>query len=136
MKKKLGATILVEPKVIRNGAFFRRWWALVKLAFDYWSESAETITYKGRPVLPDFDRFRKDVTIMAGFYRPVTNIKGEIRLEAESISFAAMDEERFEQLYSATINVLLQRVFNGSVCPKWTEAELRSVTEQVLQFAA
>lgn len=135
-RKKLGAVILVEPREPRNGAFHRKYFALLNLAFDYWRDNAETIEYKGQPVLPDFERFRRDVAILAGFYRPVTNIKGEVRLEAESISFAAMDEERFEQLYTATVNVLLQRVFNGRVCPKWSEAELRSVADQILEFAA
>ena len=135
-KKKLGATILVEPREIRNGGFHRKYFALLNLAFDYWRDNAETIEYKGQPVLPDFDRFRRDVAILAGFYRPVTNIKGEVRLEAESISFASMSEERFEELYSAKINVLLQRVFNGSVCTKWSEEQLRSVAEQVVSFAA
>lgn len=135
-KKKLGATILVEPREMRNGSFHRKWFALVKLAFDYWSENAETIEYKGRPVLPDFERFRKDVTIMAGFYKPVVNLKGETRLEPESLKWASMTEDRFGQLYDATIRVLLERVFNGRVCPNWTEAELRSVSEQILEFAA
>lgn len=135
-KKKLGATILVEPREPRNGAFFRKWWALVKLGYDYWSESVATIEYKGEPVRPEFDRFRKDVTISAGFYHPVVNLKGEIRIEPESLKWASMSEERFTQLYDATIQVLLQRVFNGKVCPTWSEAELRSVAEQILQFAA
>lgn len=135
-KKKLGASILVEPREMRNGAFFRKWWALVKLGYDYWSEHAQTIKYKGEPVLPDFDRFRKDVTISAGFYRPVVNLKGEMRIEAESLKWGSMSEERFTQLYDATIQVLLRRVFNGEVCPTWSEQELRSVAEQILQFAA
>lgn len=135
-KKKLGATILVEPREMRNGRFFRKWWALVKLGFDYWSEVAAPMEFKGQPVLPEFDRFRKDVTIMAGFYQPVINIKGEVRIEPESLKWASMPEERFTKLYDATISVLLQKVFNGKVCKQWTEAELRSVAEQILEFAA
>lgn len=135
-KKKLGATILVEPRELRNGAYHRKWFALVKLAYDYWSEGAATIEYKGVPVLPDFDRFRKDVTISAGFYRPVVNLKGEVRIEPESLKWAQMTEERFGQLYEATIRVLLARVFNGKVCPTWSEEELRSVADQILEFAA
>lgn len=135
-KKKVGATIVVEPREMRNGSFFRKWWALVKLGYDYWSESAATIEYRGQPVLPDFDRFRKDVTILAGFYSPVANLKGEVRIEPESLKWASMTEERFTQLYDATIQVLLQRVFNGKVCRTWTESELRNVAEQILSFAA
>jgi len=135
-KKKVGASILVEAKEPRNGAFFRRWWALVKLGYDYWSECAATIEYRGQRVLPEFDRFRKDVTIFAGFYHPVVNLKGEVRIEAASLKWAKMTEETFTKLYDATIQVLLSKVFNGKACREWTESELRSVADQILQFAA
>lgn len=134
-KKKLGATILVEAKEARNGAFHNKFFALIDLAYQHWSESVETLEYKGERVLPDFERFRKDVTISAGFYRAVVNLKGEVRIEPESLRWASMTEERFTQLYDATITVLLRRVFNGKVCPTWTEAQLRSVAEQILEFA-
>lgn len=135
-KKKLGVTILVEPREMRNGPFFRKWWALVKLGYDYWSEGAATIEYRGQPVLPEFDRFRKDVTILAGFYRPVVNIKGEVRIEPESLKWASMSEKTFSKLYEATIQVLLSKVFNGRVCKQWTEEQLRGVASQILDFAA
>lgn len=132
---KVGSTVLADAKQMRNGAFFRKWWALVKLGYDYWSEGVETFEYRGEKVLPEFERFRKDVTITAGFYRAVVNLKGEMRIEAESLKWGAMTEERFAQLYDATIAVLLRRVFNGKVCPSWSEAELRSVADQILEFA-
>lgn len=135
-KKKLGATVLVDPREMRNGRFFRKWWALVKLGYDYWSECAATIQFKGQAVLPEFDRFRKDITILAGFYHPVVNLKGEVRIEAASLKWAKMSEEEFTKLYDATIQVMLQRVFNGTVCKSWTESELRSVADQIMQFAA
>jgi hypothetical protein len=135
-KKKLGTTIQVEATEMRNGSFHRKWFALVKLAYDYWSDNAATLEYKGERVRPDFDRFRKDVIISAGFYYPVANLKGEVRIEPESLKWSQMDEARFAKLYDATIQVLLQRVFNGKVCPTWSEAELRSVAEQILEFAA
>jgi hypothetical protein len=135
-KKKLGATILVEPREMRNGAFFKKWFALVEMAYQYWSDAAETIEFRGQKVLPEFERFRKDVTIMAGFYYPVVNLKGEVRIEAESLKWASMSEERFDKLYDATIAVLLAKVFNGKVCREWSEAELRSVVEQIESFAA
>jgi len=135
-KKKLAATIVVEPHEMRNGAYFRKWWSLVKLGYDYWSDSVETLEYNGERVLPDFDRFRKDVTISAGFYQPVVNLKGELRIEPESLKWSNMTEERFDKLYNATITVLLQRVFNGKVCPTWTEDELRRIAEQILEYAS
>lgn len=135
-KKKLGVPILVEPREIRNGAFHRKYFALLDLAFDYFADSVPQLQYKGQPVRADRERFRKDIIILAGFFRPVVNVRGETRLEHESISWAKMTEERFGQLYSATINVLLDKVFNGKLCAKWTEAELRSVADQIEAFAA
>lgn len=133
-KKKLGATILVEPKELRNPGFHKKWFALVQLAYDYWKDAVDPIEYKGLPVEPDFDHFRHDVVILAGFYKAVTNIKNEVRLEAESLSWAKMSEERFEKLFSATINVLLRMVFNGSICQKMTEMELRNLAAQIVDF--
>lgn len=135
-KKKLGATILVEPREMRNGAFFKKWWALVKLGYDHWSEFAVTIEYRGKPVLPNFERFRKDVTILAGFYHAVVNLKGEVRIEADSLKWASMSEETFTKLYDATIQVFLTRIFNGKVCPHWNEEQLRRIADEVVRFAA
>lgn len=135
-KKKLGATILVEPREMRNGAFFRKWFALVEMAYGYWADSVQTLEFRGQPVLPSFVRFRKDVTISAGYYEAVVNLKGEVRIEAQSIAWASMDEETFGKLYEATIQTLLARVFNGKVCKSWSEKQLREVATQILDFAA
>lgn len=135
-KKKLGAVIMVEPREMRNGAFFKKWMALLDMAYSYWSETVQTIEYRGQQVRPSFTRFRKDMTIMCGYYEAVTNIKGEVRIEADSIAWAAMDEGTFNKLYDATIQVLLAKVFNGKACKAWSESELRSVAEQILEFAA
>jgi hypothetical protein len=133
---KHGQSISVICRLPRNAAFHRKYFALLNLAFDYWSESVVTLKYKDEQVLPDRERFRKDCIILAGFYRPVVNLKGEVRIEPESLKWSSMTEERFGELYDATVNVLLRRVFNGRVCPKWTEEQLRSVAEQILEFAA
>lgn len=135
-KKRLGAIIRVEPKEMRNGAFFKKWFALLEMAYSYWSETVKPIEYRGQPVLPSFVRFRKDMTILAGYYEAVTNLKGEVRIEAASIAWASMDEDTFGKLYDATIQVLLSKVFNGRVCKEWSESELRAVAEQIMSFAA
>lgn len=135
-KKKLGATIQANATEMRNGAFFRKWWSLVNLAYDHWKDDAATIEYKGERVQPNFERFRKDLTISAGFFEPVVNLKGELRLEPKSLKWSQMDETEFTKLYDATIQVLLQRVFNGQVCRTMSEHELRSIAEQICEYAA
>lgn len=134
-KFRLGSLAKLDVVQMRNGAFFAKWWALVKLGYDYFVETCEHQEFKGQQVLPEFDRFRKDVTILAGFYRPVWNVNGEMRIEPESLAWASMTEERFDKLYSATIDVLLKKVFNGKRQAGWTEEELRSVADQIAQFA-
>ena len=130
----VGSVSRLEVKLMRNGAFFKKWWALAQLGFEYFADSCQQLEYRGQPVRPDFERFRKDLIITAGFFRPVWNLKGEMRIEHESIAWGSMDEKRFEQLYSATIAALLKMVFNGQRVSKWTEQELRTVADQIEAF--
>lgn len=131
-KLKAGAVVQLDIRRMRNGQFFRKWWALAKVAFDLWTETADMPLYKGEPVQPSFDRFRKDLTILAGHYKVVVNIRGETRLEADSLAWSKMDESEFEKLYSDTINAVLQKVLRAGVTD---EAKLRQMAESVLEFA-
>jgi hypothetical protein len=135
-KYKLGSLSRLDVVEMRNGAFFRKWWALVKLGYDYFADSCEQHEHKGQRVLPNFNRFRKDITILAGFHHAVWNVNGEMRLEADSLAWASMTEETFGKLYDATIQVLLNKVFNGKRVQAWTEEELRGVVEDIERFAA
>lgn len=135
-KKKHGATIAAEVHEMRNGGYFRKWWSLVSYAFDEWSETCEPMEYKGQPVLPSMERFRKDVTILAGFYEATWNINGDMRVEAMSISWAKMDEETFGKLYNATIHALTEKVFNGKRCRKLSDFDLRQIHEAIWEYAA
>jgi hypothetical protein len=128
---KVGNTVKAEVVIPRNLRFFRKWFALVKVGFGLWEETGIRAMYRGEEVKPDFDRFRKDVTILSGFGRPVVNLKGEVRYEAESIAFGSMDEERFEKLYQATLTTIVQKVMRGRV----SEERLREMAEAVEEFA-
>ena len=119
--------VLTQP---RNLPFHRKGFALFKVAFDLWSETLEAQEFRGREVRPEFERFRKDLTIMAGFFRPVFNAKGEVRVEAESLSFASMTEERFGQVYSALLDVILQKVLRNV-----NRDDLEAAVERVIAFA-
>ena len=129
---KTGAVVECDIVQKRNPLFHRKFMALAKLGFDIWTEiNPITVAHHGQRVLPNFDRFRKDITILAGFYEPTYNIKGELRLEPRSISFATMEEEEFEQLYSAVIDVLINNVLANSRLDAKT---LRHHVDQVLAF--
>ena len=128
---KLGATVRCEVKQMRNYEFHKKFFALLQFAFDQWSES-EMPEYKGERVQPNFDRFRRDVTILAGYSYPVVAVNGEVRVEADSISFANMSEETFESLYSKTIDVILQKILYRK---GYSEKQLRDLVEQTLAFS-
>lgn len=129
---KTGTVVRADFKEMRNGAFFRKFWSLMQFAFDIWDGTREPQEYKGEPVQANFDRFRKDVTILAGFYEPVYAATGEVRLEAKSLRWDKMSEEEFEQLYSRTIDVILHKVLKN---PLITEETLRSCVDRVIQYA-
>ena len=129
---KVGSVVRGKFAQMRNYLFFRKWWALITFAFDQWSDTAEMPTYKGQRVQPVINRFRKDVTILAGYCHPVADVNGGVHLEADSISFANMEEEDFEKLYSKTIDVVLQKILVGR---GYTEEQLRNLIEQTMAFS-
>lgn len=131
-KLKMGATVRAECTQPRNAQFHRKMFALFQYAYEYWSDMAPRLTYKGVEVQPDFDRFRRDITILAGFHHAVVNLKGEVRFEADSLSYGSMSPESFEKLYSQVIQVLLTRVF---IAKQWDEDKLREIVEQICEFA-
>lgn len=132
MRFKVGETVKMELRQMRNGGFHRKYFALVKIAYDLWAETTAAQEFHGQPVRPEFDRFRRDLVIMAGFFRPVWNARRELRVEAESIAWGSMTQERFEKLYSATIDVILTKILPDRGL---TEEQLRGWAERVIQFA-
>lgn len=129
---KVGATLRADVAEMRNGRFFRKWWALAKIAFDMWAETAQLPEHKGVVVQPTFERFRHDLTIMAGHYKVVVNINCETRLEADSLQWSKMNEESFEKLYQSTITVILNKVLAGRGLD---EATIRGMADRVMEFA-
>lgn len=128
-KVKLGSEVraaIVQP---RNVRFHRKFFAMLKIGFDAWEPPEKE--HRGLPVQKNFERFRKDCVIAAGYYEPVANLKGEVRAEAKSISFASMAENEFERVYSDVANVLLQRVLIN-----YTRADLDRVVEEIIRFTA
>ena len=132
-KVKVGETVrltLVRP---RNIKFHKKFFALINLAFDYWEppKHGEGSAWSEKmPIERNVERFRKDVTILAGYYDATYRLNGDVRLEAKSISFGSMSEDDFEKLYSKVIDVIINRV-----CTQYTEYQLRKqVEDMVLDF--
>ena len=125
-KVKTGETVrltLVRP---RNIKFHRKYFALLNLAFDYW-EPPQGKDMEGVTAQRNFDRFRGDIAILCGYYDATYRLNGDVRLEAKSISFGSMSEDTFEDLYSKTINVVIDRV-----CTQYTEDQMRKQVENLI----
>lgn len=127
-KMKLGAGVTAKVKKHNNVAFHRKMFALFNIAFDAWEPGEKH--YKGQPVEKNFDQFRKDLTILAGFYETTISLKGEVRLTAKSLAFDNMSQDEREAVYSAVINVVLAKIMTGH-----TRDDLDTWVERVLQFA-
>ena len=126
-KVKLGAVIRGEFKKVRNPAFHRKGFALLSMAYDWW-EPGEINSKYGTPER-NFDRFRKDLTILAGFFHVEIRVDGTTRIEADSLSFGSMDDETFERVFNELINVVLK-----TIVPHMKKEELDAAVQRVLDF--
>ncbi len=129
---RVGAPIRAKCSRVRNYPFLQKYMTLVNLAYDMWAETYPEMEYKGVQVKPNKDRFRRDLTILTGHFHAHYNIRGEVRLEAKSISFARMSEEEFSKLYSKTIDVILEKILAGR---GMTAEQLRNAVDRVLAYA-
>ncbi len=117
----------------RNLWFHKKFFALLNYAYDIWEppEVKWQIRKDKDPVTAEknFERFRKDITIKAGYYTIVMTLKGEARAEADSISFDSMDEDEFAQVYGKVLNVIMKLVLTN-----YTEQDINRVIENLEGF--
>ena len=123
-----GDLIAVDMTFPRNVRFHRKFFALLQVGFDAWEPGFQA-THKGEPIGKNFEHFRKDVTILAGFYEPAFALDGSLQLEAKSIAFANMDDVEFERVYSAVADVLLAKVLRT-----YSRDDLDQAVERILGF--
>ena len=103
----------IEYKKVRNYEFHKKYFALLKLAFENQSD------YR---LMNDL---RRDLTITAGFYTEVVNkVTGEVYTLANSISFAKMDNVEFNDLYEKTKDVI----------SKWLGIENETIDLEIQQY--
>ena len=93
----------VKAKMARNSRFHRKMMALFRLGYDNWKPEIKATKW-GLPE-KSFTRFRKDMLILAGHYELTITIKNEPKVEAVSLSFESMNEDKFQDVYD---DVLLE----------------------------
>lgn len=117
-----------------NYKFFKKMHALVRLSYDYFSDTIanrEPLKYRGQDVHMAYDMFREEMTILAGFYTASYSLNGKVRLQAKSWSFSKMSEEERERMFSKLIDVALAQVFKNVI----DERKLREMVDNFLAFS-
>lgn len=125
-----GEVIEIEAKLPRNSKFHRKFFALLNLGFDHWDSGRKHKSHKGMPVTKQFESFREDVLILSGLFDQTFDLNGNMKLTAKSISFANMEEPEFNQVYSAVLDVLLNKVF---IAYK-DRNEVNEIVEKIMRF--
>jgi len=116
-KLKTGEVYKVTVTQARNPQFHKKVFALLNFSFNYWKSDREFMDEAGQ-----FDVFRSQLTVQAGYYNAYYKLDGSARIEAKSLSYGNMSQQEFEAFYSALINTVMDKVFQG--CDKQTEDKL------------
>lgn len=106
-----GGQYTVEIKTARNPKFHRKMFNFLNFCWDHWSAENSGLEFADEAT--QFDTFRRNLTVLAGFREVSYTIDGRIRVEAKSLSYSSMDGEEFSRCYNAMINAAMQHIFKG-----------------------
>lgn len=96
----------------RNRGFHGKVFAFTNHCFRYWCANNTEAEFQCEKA--QFDYFRKSLLIKAGYYDYVVDVNGSTMVQARSMSYDSMEQEEFEQVYSAMINAAIALIFQGA----------------------
>ena len=111
-KFKTGEVYPVEVRLARNPAFHGKVFKFFQFCFEHWA--ADKTDERFKPTAAQFDTFRKNLTVLAGYKDVTFTIDGRLRVDAKSLAFNNMDQAEFEECYSALINAAIAHVFGNT----------------------
>ena len=103
---KTSCQYTVEIKLTRNPAFHGKVFAFLGFCFAHWKGDREFLSEAKQ-----FDVFREKLTIIAGYFDELYDLDGSVTLKAKSLAYANMEQEEFEQCYSALIGAAMTNIF-------------------------
>ena len=118
-KFKTGEVYEVEIKRGRNPKHHRLMFAFLHFCFEHWQSDREFVDEAGQ-----FEVFRQNLTVLAGYHDTHYTITGNVRVVAKSLSYASMTQDEFEACYKAMIAAALRTIFKG--CGRDVESRLLS----------
>lgn len=127
-KMKVGDIIRGDFKKMRNPKNHRRFFALMKLAYDSWEptgpvKNGDPVPNKSPEVM------RKQLIILAGYHEHSWNLDGTLRLEAKSMSFGNMEEDEFSEMFSAVVQVIIDKILVN-----YTHDDVDRVVDEIIRF--
>ncbi|EKO3894346.1 DUF1367 family protein [Vibrio metschnikovii] len=128
-KIPLGSVIEAEFSKKRNPLFHRKFFALLNTGYEYWNPPEAD--WRGFKAVKNFDVFREQVTILAGFREVTYNLDGSVKVKAKSISFASMDDNEFEKVYSQVLDVVWNKIMSTVFDDK---REFENAVNQLMNF--
>lgn len=93
-KWKVGDILKCVVTKPRNYEHHKKYFAMMNMVFD------------NQDHYTDFNHFRNDITIKAGFFDTHVDLDGVVQETAKSINFASMDQFEFQELYERTKDVI------------------------------
>ena len=93
-KLKLGNDYIVEVTNPRNVGFHKKFFALLNIG------------HENTDLDMPFDTYRKYILMKAGYFKAYDTPKGTF-YDAESISFANMPQDKFEEVYSRVVDKII-----------------------------
>jgi len=98
----------IEIKEQRNYQFHKKVFAFFNYCFEFWVDDNN---YRTERV--SFDVFRDNLTVLAGYRDVYYKVDGSARVEAKSISYAAMSEDDFGEYYKALVQAAMDTIFKN-----------------------
>lgn len=97
-----GQIVAVEAKRARNHLQHKKFFALLKIAFDNQQTDFGSV-----------EELRKALLIGAGYTEPQRRLNGEIVLVAKSMSYHNMPKAEFEEMYDKVMDLICVHVMPG-----------------------
>lgn len=125
---RFGQPVEVEIRIGDDAKLRRRWFKMLKFAFQYWEPPPLS---NGIVPRPNFKQFRRTVTIMSGFYQERYHPDGSVTVDALSTAVGEMSAEDFAALYRESNQILIDRVLAAK---GFTQETVDRAVDQLLRF--
>lgn len=117
--------VLTQP---RNYKFHCKFFSMIDLC--YKSFEQPEVYFQDVRVFKSKQQFRDEIVIACGYWTLGLSKTNKPIREAKSISFAKMDQDDFEKLYSKAIDVIL-----ADYLPHYKKSDIDRLTRDVLNYA-